>query len=279
MKSIIFLGLIAFSQICIASTDIPVIYLSKSAMKTSILGSKTQKIAKLGGEKYRFFYEDHLEGEQRQVVEAISEIVTPVYPFAVIVENQLYNKDDDNCTKMPDRIRGVNIGQACRNHDYCYYQIADFNQHENSFHKAFSACHDTFIKEIKEACHKSKPLLGCGGIGKIYEWGVRYIPYSYINYIRNQDKTAHMYGLILEKYYSDDSFKKLLDSKSSPLKASKLLKNVKEYCQASHKDTFKKSNVLIYDYVSHQPHKRDQLTYEPLKGCERIDQLEKLSEL
>ncbi len=154
-------------------------------------------------------------------------------------------------------------------------RFADFNRFGNSFHKAFSACHDTFIKEIKDACEQKKPLLGCGGIGKIYEWGVRDISYSYVNYIRNQDKTAHMFSLILERYYSDETFKKLIDSRSSPVKVNKLLRIVKEYCQASNVDTFKKTNTLIYNYVQHQPHKRDHLTYEPLKGCENLAHLER----
>ncbi len=123
MKSIALLALIVFAQISIAVTDIPVIYLNKSAMLTSVSGRKTEKITKLGGETFRFYYKDYLKGEKLQVMDAIAQVITPVYPFAVLVENELYNKDDDNCTKMPDRTRGVDIGQACRNHDYCYYQI------------------------------------------------------------------------------------------------------------------------------------------------------------
>jgi hypothetical protein len=273
MKSLALLITLAFFKISISTAATPVIYLKKQSMIKSIAGSKTEKIAKLGGDDFRFYYKETLSGDKLKVVDAIAEVVTSVYPYAVIVGDEIYNKDDDNCTKMPDRIRGVDIGQACRNHDYCYYQIADFKRVGNSFKKSFSYCHDAFIKEIKEACHETKPLLGCGGIGKVYEWGVRYIPYSYINYIRNQDKTAHMFSMILEKYYSDHSFKNLLDSKASPFKASQLLKKVKEYCNASQLDTFKKTGIPIYESVQHQPHRRDFLTYEPLKGCESLPAL------
>lgn len=244
-----------------------IIYLNDDSMQKSMNG--TDDIKALGNHKdRRVFYKDAKKSELKlQALHELAKTVTPVFPFAVVLNNKVYNKDDDHCTRAPNRWWGVDIVETCLYHDYCYYQIADFKKHKDSMKKAFNFCHKEFLLDLKAAKKAQRRHLPVPFYGSLFYLGVRYIPMSFRNFRQNQDKGAILNTIILKRAMEDSSFKKLIEeSKLLDLKVMK--EEVLEYCRVLPKNLTKK-------YPQHIEHPRDNLNPGRLFGCDDVDLIRK----
>ncbi len=239
------------------------------SMEKSINGS--EGIEALGNNDLRRVYieSSNLDHIEKNALTETFHIIKHIFPFAVYIDGKIYQKDDDQCTRVPEVWRGIDLTLACIAHDLCYYNIAEYNQHNFSFKDAFNHCQDVFLEDMNtlkrdQRANQYKPLFGL-----TYYLGVKFIPYSFTNFILNQDKSAIMYSMILKKYHSDIQYKNLMDE-SEILDIKKMSDEIIEYCHTLRQD-LDSSGRSFLDKVKHRDHPRDLIVRTQLYGCEELE--------
>lgn len=234
-----------------------IIYLNEVSLNKTINGAN--KIKALGNHNNRRIYYKNINKSQKvkEVYAEIDKLTNDLFPFAVIVDGRIYNKDDDHCTKIADVYRGVEIVDSCILHDFCYYQIADYEKFNYGFKKSFNYCHDQFLVDLRKQKKTQMPKKKVRNFGLALYLGVKYIPYSYSNYRLNQDKNAHLIKLILTKSKNDQYFKDLI-ADTKILDLTKMGKEYTQYCRA-----FKKAEK----FPKHIDHPRDNLSSKHEYAC------------
>lgn len=236
-----------------------IIYLNKNSMHLSMNGAEGIKALGNYQNRRKYYEETDRSDLQKRAYLEIEKTIGDLFPFAVIVDGRLYNKDDDHCTKMPDTWRGVNIVDSCQTHDYCYYQLADYKKFNYDMKKAFYFCHTEFIRDARKQTKEQLPNKKRPLFALTHYLGVKYIPYSWTNYQLNQDKSAIMTKKILDRAQSDEEFAELiLESKVIDLPSMESEYN--DYCRAH-------SQMKKEKLPEHRLHPRDNLKPSKLRGC------------
>ena len=133
----------------------PITYMTRTAADHIINGHFPVQNLPLGGADYRKAFEDlSLTAEQFEAFQILNKYLSKDYPYAVVTRNSLYYRSDDNCSVISDRMGGVDISEACRNHDYCYRRLsspAGSDQAKVDFQK----CNLVFGEEIVKICQQN----------------------------------------------------------------------------------------------------------------------------
>jgi hypothetical protein len=271
MKWIMLFFIPLYSSLAMDFSEI--IYLDQESLANVIHGNKEHEIRALGDDGNRIFHANLERSKvELKTLEEIANTVTPVFPYAVIIGDELFNKDDDKCTKVPNSWRTIDVTRACMIHDYCYFRIPTDKQ---TFKEAFHKCHDTFRSDMIEAYKLQCPDKPLVHFGLLYEMGVRHIPYSYTNYVFNMDKNAILNTLILERYMNDAQFKSLLD-KTKVLNPQRMAQQIRSYCAMLATDKafkLKGEKVTADKVITHREHPRDNIPPGQFFGCAKKDQI------
>jgi hypothetical protein len=139
-----------FSLNSLASNQL-IIYLSKEDMFKAMDGDIRLSYIPLGRVSYRKYFGDIEFSVSEKLVFNTLRSLIPKHSLAVVTRNKLIYKTDDNCTFAPDHINGVDISEACRNHDYCYRGLADA-QSDESDQARFSKCNNGLLADIQSLC-------------------------------------------------------------------------------------------------------------------------------
>jgi len=111
------------------------------------------------------------------------------FPKAVFTLGKLLHRSDDNCTLAPSRVLGVEVWNACRRHDYCIADLADYTG-KRSFNDAFFSCNEGLKSDIDELCHQQGKHSGCALLKEIYFLAVSIFPIELRSFISEQQKQA-----------------------------------------------------------------------------------------
>ncbi len=169
----------------------PITYMSREAADHIINGHFPIQMVPLGGAEFRKSYEDlSLTGYQSQVFQMLNAYMAN-YPYAVVTRDTLFYRTDDNCSIISDNMGGVDISEACRNHDYCYRRLSSPANSEAA-RKDFARCNTLLSKEIVKICHENGK--DCS-LSKVYETVLRNV--SYIVFRNRQSKQAEMFYNLL----------------------------------------------------------------------------------
>ncbi len=187
------MGMNSEADVLKAEPPHPIIYLSRLAAERAINGYFPFQLFPLGGADYRKSYEDlSLPEDQRQVFQVLNRSMED-YPYAVVTRNSLFFRSDDNCSVIGDTIQGVNIAEACRNHDYCYRQLGS-PMNSEAAHADFLRCNEQFTTDIINICKESGKECSRARI-----YGTFLSKMSYIVFRRRQSAQAEMVKDLLAK--------------------------------------------------------------------------------
>ncbi len=110
------------------------------------------------------------------------------FPLAVYTLGKLLHRSDDNCTHAPDQLLGTEVWNACRRHDYCLADLADYSG-KADFKDAFKACNRGLRNNLGELCHDQSHIL-CHQMKDIYYLAVAEFPVDMRSFISEQNKQA-----------------------------------------------------------------------------------------
>lgn len=174
----------------------PIVYMSRTAAERLINGYFPFQLFPLGGAEYRKSYEDlSLSEDQAQVFQMFNQNMLD-YPYAVVTRNSLFFRSDDNCSMIGDTLEGIDISEACRNHDYCYRDIRNPMNSEGA-HEDFIRCNDQLTADIIRICQENGKECS---LGKIY--GTFLSKMSYVVFRKRQSLQAEMVHNLLVKLKS-----------------------------------------------------------------------------
>lgn len=180
----------------------------------------------LGGSEYRKSYEDlSLAPEQVQVFQILNQSMEN-YPYAVVTRNSLFFKSDDNCSVVGDSLDGVNIAEACRNHDYCYRHL-NHPMNSDEAYADFLSCNEKFTQDIVRICQESGKTCS---LAKIY--GKFLSKMSHIVFRKRQSAQAEMVRNLLIKLKDAPAQLQLL-MKSDLFNLSSQIEGYRNYCTNS----------------------------------------------
>lgn len=176
-----------------ASAPQSIVYMSRSAADRLINGHFPSQWVPLGGAEFRKPYEDlQLPEDQAQIFQMLNQTMVD-YPYAVVTRSSLFFRSDDNCSMIGDTLEGVDISEACRNHDYCYRDIRN-PMNSDGAREDFFRCNDQFTADILRMCKENGKECS---LGKIY--GTFLSKMSYMIFRKRQGKQAEMVRNLLVK--------------------------------------------------------------------------------
>lgn len=229
MRLLIFIAVLISAKLIQAqqlATPQMIVYMSREAADRIINGHFPTQIIPLGGADYRKAYEDlSLSEAQAEVFQLINKYV-PQYQYAVITRDSLYYRTDDNCSVIGDTMGGVDVSEACRNHDYCYRNLTSPVGSDQS-HLDFQRCNVNLSEEIVKICKENGK--DCS-LGKVYEVILKNV--SFIVYRNRQSSQAEMIKNLLSKVKDNPvDYSKFLSN--SFFDFQKLVTSYEQYCSGT----------------------------------------------
>ncbi len=172
----------------------PITYMTRTAADHIVNGHFPVQTLPLGGVEYRKPFEDlTLTADQIEAFQILSKYLSDDYPYSVVTRNSLYYRSDDNCSVIRDTMSGVDISEACRNHDYCYRRLSS-PAGSDAAKADFQKCNVVFGKEIVKICEQNGKECS---LNKIYALVLKSA--SLIVYKKRQGDQAEMVKEILNK--------------------------------------------------------------------------------
>ena len=207
-------------------------------------------------DKSRVFYRDIEDIKIYEVFDELSKRYSHIFPYMILVEGSLLNKDDNLCTGVSSQLDGVDISKACKEHDHCYERITT----ESDFKVGLDKCHEIFFDDMRKLAIEKLGALPSDDFGELY---VNFLRSSVIegaqfrSFVSSHFKTASLYGLILKDYQTDRNFREIIDN-SSIIDIDKVREQKNHFCEVLdkspiakeilHLKTTRKNTSLINDY-------------------------------
>jgi hypothetical protein len=169
-----------------------IVYLSREAAEKVVFdGFENEK--PLGGESYRKSFDQlNLPIHEAEGFRILS-VLLGDYPYAVVTRGQLYFETDDNCSGVGESFQGVDISEACQNHDYCIRKLSGARTLEED-RDYFRRCNYKFTIDIKKACNDSGKKCSRSPLYQIVLDRTFYYAYR-----RRQSREAHMIKKLIRR--------------------------------------------------------------------------------
>lgn len=214
--------------------------MSREAADNIINGRFPTQMIPLGGAEYRKAYEDlSLQEEQAEIFQTINKFMTK-YPYAVVTRNELYYKSDDNCSVISDTMGGVDVSEACRNHDYCFRRLIS-PMNSDAAYADFTKCNNMLSEEIVKICKENGKECS---LGKVYEMVLRNV--SYLVFRKRQGNQAEMMkNLIVVLKDKPELLRKFMAT--NVFNFPQMLESYQRYCTKSQKSYVMDTNIMAME--------------------------------